>query len=74
MKWLIIVYNAVNFLLANFCFSFVSNSLADINIPKNNGKIEINRDKKLATTHTYRFHAPWSLPRESSREFSLVVT
>ena len=66
---LMIVYVAINFLLCFFIYS-----LAYINIPKNNGKREIKTDKKLTTTHTYRFHAPWSLPRESSREFSPVVT
>ena len=37
------VYVAVNiFISDNFCFSFVSKSLAYITIPKNNGKIKIN--------------------------------
>ena len=39
------VYVAVNFFISgNFCFSFVSKSLAIayITIPKNNGKIKIN--------------------------------
>ena len=37
----------------NFCFSFVLNSLAYIAIPKNNGKIKINWNKKLATTFPF---------------------
>ena len=38
------------FISVNFCFSFVLNSLAYITIPKNNGKIKINWNKKLTTT------------------------
>ena len=34
----------------NFSSRFVLNSLAYITIPKNNGKIKINRNKKLTTT------------------------
>ena len=30
------------YVAVNFCFSFVLNSLANITIPKNNGKIKIN--------------------------------
>ena len=40
------------FISVNFYISFVSNSLAFIIIPKNNGKIKINWDKKLTTTYT----------------------
>ena len=50
------VYVAVNiFISGNFCFSFVSKSLAIayITIPKNNGKIKINWDKKLTTTYIH---------------------
>ena len=43
MLWLI-------FISVNFCFSFVLNCLAYITIPKNNGKIKINWNKKLTTT------------------------
>ena len=40
------------FISVNFCFSFVSNSLTYITIPKNNhGKIKINWNKKLTTTY-----------------------
>ena len=49
-------YVAVNiFISGNFCFSFVSKSLAIayITIPKNNGKIKINWDKKLTTTYIH---------------------
>ena len=48
------VYNyvAVNFFISvNFYFSFVLSLLGYITIPKSNGKITINRNKKLATTY-----------------------
>ena len=47
---------ALNFFISvNFCFSFVSNSLAYITIPKDNAKIKINwYKKKLITTYTLR--------------------
>ena len=48
------IYVAVNFFISvNFYISFVSNSLAFITIPKNNGK-KINSDKKLITKYTLR--------------------
>ena len=42
------IYVAVNFFLFQliFVFSFVLNSLAYVTIPKNNGKIKRNRNKK----------------------------
>ena len=46
------IYVAVNFLFQLLFFFFVLNSLAYITIPKNNGKIQINWDKKLTTTST----------------------
>ena len=40
------VYVAVNiFISGNFCFSFVSKSLAYITIPKNNGKKKLTEIK-----------------------------
>jgi len=41
---------AVNFY---FIFSFVSNSLTYITIPKNDAKIKINCNKKLTTTYPF---------------------
>jgi len=42
---------AVNFFISGiFYFSLVSYSLAYIAIPQNNGKIQINGDKRLTTT------------------------
>ena len=40
-----------NYVAVNFYFSFVFNLLAYITIPKSNGKITINGNKKLATTY-----------------------
>ena len=40
------------FISGNFSFSFVSTSLAYINIPKNKRKTKITWDKKLTTTYT----------------------
>ena len=37
----------ITFISVYFYFSFVSNSLAYITIPQNNGKMKINRDKNL---------------------------
>ena len=41
----------LNFYSVNFCFPFVSNSLAYIIIPQNNGKIKKNWNNKLTTTY-----------------------
>ena len=51
------VYVAVcNFLFQLISiFFFVSNSLAYIIVPKNNGKVKINWDKKLTTTYVLKF-------------------
>ena len=51
------VYVAVyNFLFQLISiFFFVSNSLAYIIVPKNNGKEKINWDKKLTTTYVLKF-------------------
>ena len=35
----------------NFYFLFVTNSLAYITIPQNNGKMKINWEKKFTTTY-----------------------
>ena len=48
------VHVAVNFFLSlsvNCCFCFVSNLLAYVTIPQNNGKINIDWDKKKSTTY-----------------------
>ena len=47
----------ITFISVNFYFSFVSNSLAYITIPQNNGKMKIDRDKKFTTTYMCIFPA-----------------
>ena len=50
------------FTSVNFYFSFVSNSLAYIIIPQNNGKMKINWDKKNLLEHMCIFPALYNLP------------
>ena len=50
------------FTSVNFYFSFVSNSLAYITIPQNNGKMKINWDKKNLLEHICVYFLLYNLP------------
>ena len=50
------------FTSVNFYFSFVSNSLAYITIPQNNGKTKINWDKKNLLEHICVYFLLYNLP------------
>ena len=59
---------AIFYFSFNFCFSFVSNSLAHITIPKNKGKIKINCNiYKLKKEKVEKSTLLWLLLKRSNR-------